>query len=224
MRAKMKDDVKDIFSNVNEWLKFAEAKNAALIAFHLGSIFGAATIITQTECDTIPQPIVYYLYSFIILSAIGLFFAMFSFWPQTRIEAALSKKIEDIFYSGTPAADGNLLFYGYINNCGKNKYLTELCGCYSKQPGSCTKLELDYVEQIVVNSRITVRKYFYFKIALLITIVAVLSPISLPVICLYNIANCLLMKQYKKSLIYFASFIISSVLIWKYVIPWIAII
>lgn len=184
----------------------------------MGSIFGAATIITQTECDTIPQPIVYYLYSFIILSAIGLFFAMFSFWPQTRIEAALSKKIEDFFHSRTPTTNENLLFYGYINECGKNRYLNELCECYNRQQGSCTKLELDYVEQIVVNSRITVRKYFYFKIALLVTIVAILSPVSLPVICLYNIANCLLIKQYKKSLIYFASLIISSLLIWKYVI------
>lgn len=213
----MKEAVKDIFSNVNEWLKFAEAKNAALIAFHLGSIFGAATIATQRDTPINP-PISTYLYSFIILSAIGLFFALFSFWPQTKIEAALSKKIEDFFHSKTPTTDGNLLFYGYINECGKNRYLNELCGCYNKQPGTCTKLELDYVEQIVVNSRITVRKYFYFKIALLITIVAVLSPISLPVICLYNIANCLLMKQSKKSLIYFASLIISSLLIWKYVI------
>lgn len=215
MRAKMKDDVKDIFSNVNEWLKFAEAKNAALIAFHLGSIFGAATIITQTECGTIPQPILYYLYSFIILSALGLFFAMFSFWPQTKIEAALSKKIEDFFHSRTPTTDGNLLFYGYIDECGKNRYLKELCGCYNRQQGSCTKLELDYVEQIFVNSRITVRKYFYFKIALLVTIVAVLSPISIPLIFLYNIVNCLLMKQYKRFLIHITFLIISSVIVWK---------
>lgn len=211
----MKDAVKDIFSNVNEWLKFAEAKNAALIAFHLGSIFGAATIITQSECGTIPQLILKYLYSFIILSSVGLFFTLFSFWPQTKIEAVLSKKIEDIFYSRTPMTNGNLLFYGYINDCGKDQYLSELCRCYSKNPTNCTKLELDYINQIVTNSRIAVRKYFYFKIALLLTIVAVLSPISLPLIFLYNIANCLLMKQYNKALIYFTLLIISSVIIWK---------
>ena len=218
----MEETVKDIFSNVNEWLKFAEAKNAAIIAFHLGSIFGAATIITQSEPNTISGIILNYLYSFIILNSIGLFFALFSFWPQTKIEDALSKKIEDIFCFKRSVIEENLLFYGYISNCGRDLYLSKLCRCFNKEISNCTKLELDYVNQIVANSRIAVRKYSYFRIALLFTIIAVLSPVLLPLIFLYNLVNCLLMKQYKKSLVHIGLLIISSViirkLIWKYVI------
>lgn len=218
----MEEIVKDIFSNVNEWLKFAEAKNAALIAFHLGSIFGAATIITQTECGTIPKVILNYLYSFIILSSIGLLFVLFSFWPQIRIEDTLRNKIEDIFCFQRSAIEENLLFYGYINNCSRDLYLSKLCRCCNKEISECSKLELDYVNQIVTNSQIAVRKYFYFKVSLLFTIIALLSPILLPLIFVYNIFNCLIMRQYKKSTIHIIMFIISSLiawkLIWKYVI------
>mgnify|MGYP000870014583 CR=1 FL=1 len=220
--AKMEEAVKDIFSNVNEWLKFAEAKNAAIIAFHLGSTFGAATIITQSEPNTVPEVMLNYIYWFITLNSIGLFFALFSFWPQMRIEDVLREKIEDIFCFKRSAIEENLLFYGYINNCGRDLYLSKLCGSCNKEITECSKLELNYVTQIVTNSRIAVRKYFYFKVALLSTTIALLSPILLPVIFLYNIANCLIMKQYKKSLIHLIMFILSSLIawkvIWKYVI------
>jgi hypothetical protein len=134
----MEDTLKDILSNVNDWLKFAEAKNAALIAFHLGSIFGAATIITQSQPNTIPEAILNYLYSFITLSIVGLFFVLFSFWPQTRIENVLSKKIEDIFCFKRSTIEENLLFYGYINNCGPDLYLSKLCECCNKEIRDCT--------------------------------------------------------------------------------------
>lgn len=223
MRAKMKDDIKDIFSNVNEWLKFAEAKNAALIVFHLGSIFGVATIITQNKCGTIPHPILYYLYSFIILSTVGLFFALFSFLPQTRIEDVLGKKIEDFFCSNNFAVEENLLFYGYINSCDRDSYLSKLCESCEREIGQCSKLELDYVNQIVTNSRLTVRKYFYFRIALFFTIIAVISPILLPLIILYNIVNRILIEQHENTFTYIVMFIISSVVSWRLIVKYVII-
>lgn len=36
----MYDKLKDIFTNVNEWLKFAEAKHAGLIVLNSGIVFG----------------------------------------------------------------------------------------------------------------------------------------------------------------------------------------
>lgn len=221
MMSKMEDNIKDIFSNVNEWLKFAEAKNAALIAFNLGSIFGAATVLTQKDVS-IPQPISNYLYSFIILSIVGLFFALFSFLPQTKIELVLSNKIEDLFLFKNSKIEDNLLFYGYISNCDRDLYLSKLCESCNKDVKDCSQLELDYINQILVNSRITVRKYLYFSFALFFTIIALLSPILLPVVFLYYSINCILIKQYEKAFLHLVMFSLSLILAWnlinKYVI------
>lgn len=217
----MEDNIKDIFSNVNEWLKFAEEKNAALIAFNLASIFGAATIVTQNDTPIKPA-ISIYLYSFIILSIVSLFFALFSFWPQTRIENVINRKIKKCFLFKKPVIEGNLIFYGDINNCDSEVYLSKLCESCKKDVRDCSQLELDYVNQIIVNSHIAVRKYFYFKLALLFTLIALLSPILIPIIFLYNIINSLTMKQYKIFFIHLIMYILSLVLflklICKYVI------
>ena len=40
------DKLKDIFTIVNDWLKFAEAKSATLIAANAGLIFGIGRLIS----------------------------------------------------------------------------------------------------------------------------------------------------------------------------------
>jgi CRISPR/Cas system CMR-associated protein Cmr5 small subunit len=210
----MIDTLKDIFSNINDWLKFAEEKNAALIALNLVSIFGATAAITQKDV-TIPKFISYYLYSFIILNGLGLTIALYSFWPQTQIEDTFRKKIEDLSFKKSEHGN-SVLFYGHIKDYTPQSYLDKLRESCNKEVGECSGLVSDYASQIVINSRIASRKYRYFKAALFCTISALLTPmVSIQLAFLIKTANCLIMKQYRNFLIYLIMFIISFVIIWK---------
>lgn len=199
----MEEILKEIFSNVNEWLKFAEAKNAALIALNLGSIFGAATIITQND-TTIPQWIVYYLYLFIIFNGLGFLVALCSFWPQTLW---VFKDIGDI---------NNVLYYGHIKEYNPDSYVNKIKKCYESREGKgCSSLEFDYVNQIIVNSRITFQKYKCFKLALLFTISALITPTILPFVFIYKMKDSMTMKSYKAFFKYFSMFVLTSLIAWK---------
>jgi hypothetical protein len=223
----MKDILKDIFSNVNDWLKFGEAKNAALLVFNGASIFGAATFIATVmtqDKNQIPQFFLYYLYSFIILNGLGLVIALYSFWPLTQTEAVLSKRIENIF-SIKQEAESSVLYYSHIKDFTPESYLARLCASCNEEVKKCTGLESDYASEIVINSRIAFRKYIFFKAALFCTMSAILTPlITIPFGFLTKTSSCIIIKQYKKSLIYLLLLFLSSVIAWKlYVILWKAI-
>lgn len=210
----MKDDIKDVFSNVNEWLKFAEEKNAALVALNLVLIFGATAALTQNDV-TIPKYISYYLYSLIVFNGLGLVIALCSFWPQTQIEDVLRKKIEDFPFKKSEPGN-SVLFYGHIIDYNPETYLAKLREFCNKEEDEYTGLELDYASQIVINSKIAFRKYRYFKAALFCTISALLTPIvSIPLAFLINTANFLIMRQFKKSLFYIILFILTSFITWN---------
>ena len=53
-----KDNIKDIFSNINDWLKFAEAKSATLIACNGALIFVISILISSFEPE---GPYLFYL-------------------------------------------------------------------------------------------------------------------------------------------------------------------
>lgn len=234
----MEEILKDIYSNVNEWLRFAETKNAALISFNLVSIVGAATIITQSK-SSISKPILYYLCDFIILNIFGLSLALYSFWPIAQILFNSGnnqdignvpiKKIKDKFFkkSEDKETKNNILYYAHIKKyepTAPELYLNELYkSCkkegnnYPKKEGNkYSRLEHDYATQIIINSHITFRKYKYFKAALFCTISALLTPIvSILFSSLFKITNYLIIKQYKKSLMSFAIFTLTSFIAWK---------
>lgn len=47
LNSDMREELKYIFTNINDWLKFAEAKHGALITFNVATIFGIFQIIEK---------------------------------------------------------------------------------------------------------------------------------------------------------------------------------
>jgi hypothetical protein len=220
----MEETLKYIYSNVNEWLRFAETKNAALISFNLVSIFGAATIITQSEIS-ISKPILYYLYDFITWNFLGLSLALYSFWPVAQIlfnsgnnqdtvnvyfkkmTSKYFKKIKNLLFEKPEdeKAKNNIFYYAHIkeyDSSAPESYLDELYKACKKEGSNYTRLECDYATQIIINSQMTFRKYRYFKVALFCAISALWTPI-VPILfgSLFRITNCLTITQCKKYLI-----------------------
>jgi hypothetical protein len=160
----MADTLKDIFENVNNWLKFAEAKNATLVAGNGLIIFGTLRLINDM---CIHEYILYYIYFSLFLISISLVMALVSFMPKLKIpDFLLNNKIE---------TTDNLLFFGHIVKYQDKTYLDKINNIIKSQDS--TDLDLMYAQQIIINSKIAMNKYNIFNNALHFTLAGIVSPV-----------------------------------------------
>jgi hypothetical protein len=132
------------------------------------------------------------------------------------LKALVNKKIELILFPKKLRVKPSLVYYGLIKDNDSYSYLAKLCEYCKKEVEKCSSLELDYANQIVISSRITFRKYIYFRAALVCTISAVLTPVIFVLSSsLFKTTNYIIKEQYKKSLLPLTIFIISSIITWK---------
>ncbi len=164
----MRDTLKDIFDNVNSWLKFAEAKNGAIIALNATFIFGILklNIISTSEKNILD----YYLFIAIFMLLVSIIVALLSFIP--RLSDTYIKFKE-------PMDNDNLLYFGDIAKYTDIKY-KEKIQIFIQLNGSegSDKLNEYYIKQIIINSKITFIKFKQFEIAIWFTLSAILTPIG----------------------------------------------
>src|SRR4051794_19681545 len=101
-----------ILAQINDWLKFAEAKNGALVAAAIAIIIGLLQAnVSPGSCpanlDFLPLCKWYYVTTLPLWIAAGGVVALSSFLPQTAIPYVFSKPIQK---------SDNLLFFGEIAN------------------------------------------------------------------------------------------------------------
>lgn len=162
----MVDELEKIFSNINSWLTFAEAKNAAIIAFNIAviaALFSGADILGKT--------LIFYLINVIMVVSSGL--ALIAFIPNMSNNKKTIEVIKE---------QDNLLLYSHIAKYTKEKYLIALYKKYFnsiKQESDLSKIELDYADEITYNAEITVNKYKWFRRALYVDFIGILGILSL---------------------------------------------
>lgn len=157
------EDLKDTFQNVNNWLNFAEIKHGALIVLDTTFIMGiiAAMFENKVKCLGIIG---------LDVMIISVLLSMYSYFPNIK-----GIKDEWMFCEKRMTQNRNLLFYRDIYRLSNKEYLQEVYKeYYSKDIEEFSKKELDYAEEIVVNSRITMKKYFLFKISLIVSCIGII--------------------------------------------------
>jgi hypothetical protein len=174
----MKEDLKEIFKNVNDWLKFAETKNAMLLAFNGVIIFGVSKFFSDNcelkELFYFVGP--YYRFVFPVIISVSILLLLFSFIPQTKmIKLGEKKKPKNV----------NVLFFDHLETLKPQELLEEVYGTTNP---SVTNIEKSYAQQIIVNSEITSRKFDTFKVAAWITVSGLLLivPVIFPMINYYK--------------------------------------
>lgn len=143
----------------DKWLSFAEAKNAALIALNLA--------MCGVIVKWIGKPIDSFCVKRLLIADLALFIislliALFSFFPN------LSKTPKINSDSKKKDSNFNLIFYGDIQSFSSaEEYIRYFC-LQCKYPLSETLKRpfIDFANEIIINSQITVRKYKLFKCAL----------------------------------------------------------
>lgn len=173
------EKLQKIFTNVNDWLKFAEAKNAALLA-----LTGAATLsILNLDSTKVSCSLFCYLTHVTLpLLGITIIIVLASFIAHTK-PFFVSKK------SQNQLPEDNLLFFGDVSKYKAEEYLQALYdkGSLDKNAEIIRSIELEYAQQIVYNSKIAATKYKLFNTALLLLFSAILTPVvAVPLYFIYK--------------------------------------
>ena len=158
------EQLKDISANVNSWLTFAEAKNGALLALDSGL---ALAIVSMVLGRCMSRLLLWYLYDAIGFMVLSLLVALVSFLPQSRPSQEKPGAIRE---------RDNLWFYGDIAQYDRHSYLAALTASLALTNAPENRLCADLAGQVITNSRIAVRKYGYFTVAVRLLILGALTP------------------------------------------------
>lgn len=125
----------------NHWLAFAEAKNGALIAVNVALLAAVMSVFDKAPVFCVAAS------SCFLLSCV---LSLLSFFPNM----------------GKNVSEKNLLFYGDISEIGTTEEYMEQNGeryFSGEKTVQAHRLAYDLASEVIINSRITVKKYNWFK-------------------------------------------------------------
>jgi hypothetical protein len=156
------DDVEQrlltILTMVNDWLKFAEAKNAGVIGLGSAGVAVLASFISS-EDDSILTTGLGIAASLVTFSVLA---GLVSFSPRTSLGYHLKTTI------GKPEADDNLYYYGHLAKYNPTEIVEVVANDYANVAITDVvhaRSRNDLAAQIIVNSRITLTKLQLFSVA-----------------------------------------------------------
>ena len=171
----MKTHLEFIFSNVNEWLKFAEAKAATLLAADGVVIFGLIGLLKDIKLGYFTSHLIFIS---IISFSISLFICLSSFIPTISIPLIHKK--------WNRTSNDNLIFFGHIENYTPTAYLTEIRKHFNIVEVYDSKFCAMLAQQIIVNSSITSYKFSVFKKSMWFTLFGVFTSFVSCIIHVWN--------------------------------------
>lgn len=161
-----------IFENVNNWLRFAEAKNALLLGFNGVIFFGIVRLLTSSSLNDVDILKVYFIIALVCLAFSSLI-TLLSFVPNLKILRPSFDFKQDV---------DNYLYFDVLRS--KNK--EDIINRYNNQNDPVTDYHNHLAEQIITNANITKRKYDYFTLGVWLSISAFLTPLLAAIFALYN--------------------------------------
>ena len=147
---------------VNDWLKFAEAKNGGVVGLASGAIALLLSYVQDVTTDDVSLPFAAGLIiGFSGVCLIGsVLVGVASFFPRTNLSRVLVGKL------GEPEGTDNLYFFGHIAKYGERHLAEAVRRRYLDQKGAPVNENHQAIAaQAVINARITLQKLRLFGIA-----------------------------------------------------------
>jgi len=155
-----------VLSFVDSHVRFAEAKNSALLAANAIAAVTGLTILTGKDPHQIwVEVYLANLVGFFLLSALV---TLLSFLPRTEIPW--------LHRNGKRDSRDDLMFFGHIQKYTPDEYLAALCARIDPSY-TVGYVDVSYARQVVVNSRIASQKFTYFRYAMWLTVCGMVSPL-----------------------------------------------
>lgn len=178
----MKKDNIDFFdkclTKTNDWVKFAEAKNAVIIALGSATLFGMQKAVSGvTDINVF---ILIYLSLFTCCMIISMVISLYSFIP--RLEMFFWVKKEKI----NEDADNPLYFGHAYKYSKKEKTFLELINKKLNLSEKNDDIDLCYCNQIITNSEIAFLKFKAFEMAAWLFLSAIITPMGALIIYLFR--------------------------------------
>lgn len=165
-----------IFQNVNEWLRFAEAKNAVLLAFAGAGI--TATVTLLATAHNLPNSLQFGLLVTTSLLCVCALICSLSFLPKTNLERLLWIRSKPFKNTGVLSKDtDNFYYFGHLQKYNSKELLDALSQYYfdNKLTMPYKKEYEDLASQITINSKITFLKFKVFTYALYVLIISIIG-------------------------------------------------
>lgn len=155
MACDLEDALEDRLNHVNDWLRFAEKKNATLLVLNVSVIWGISRFLRDKPL--LDSSIQLCLWFGLIAIGLSVLCCIFSLLPILQKPFIHQK-------NGAVPTD-NSLYFGDIAKYDVEGYLVLIESCYEVKDFKFLKCHRDYVEQLIINSKITGLKYKVFNIA-----------------------------------------------------------
>jgi Family of unknown function (DUF5706) len=176
-----------LFQNVNDWLKFAEAKNAVLLAFAGAGMTATLTVLVSAQ--NLPNSLRWGLITATILLCICAFLCTISFLPKTNLDKILRSRGRSL-HSEQPQPEDNLYFFGHLRKYEAPALLKKLHDSYLPKdsiPEPYSREAEDLAAQVIINSRVAFAKFQIFTYSVYTLAAAILS---VPVFILITLFTC----------------------------------
>lgn len=145
------NELKYILNNVNNWLKFAEAKNGALLVIDITLLIGLYGIVSSDKANGY----IFLVIPAMILILISAICCIIPHFPILTPADSKREKNECTTYK-------NCHYFGHLAQLHEEDLIPLLCKKLNIVGYSPTEADMDLCNQIITNSTITMRKYNYF--------------------------------------------------------------
>lgn len=149
LRMEAKAELKYIFSNINDLLKFGEAKHGGLLVLNSALVIGIISSYGTLAHLTIKPILLLGIISF----GLSVSLSIISQFPITH----------NIIFDKKDLAHTNIYFYGHLAQIDFDQFIATYKLADSKFDPN--KFDIDLINQILVNSRIARAKFIIFKFA-----------------------------------------------------------
>ena len=158
--------LKESLTKADEWIKFAEAKNAALLSFSAAVFLAIANhLLMGTNLDSFTTFCASYI---LVLLFAAIILTLLSFIPRLNIITPENEEKRE---------SDNCLFFGHVRKYSPSEYL-KLIDTFQDENKEYTLIDLAYAEQIVINSRIAYLKFKQFDLAVWFVLAAFTTPLG----------------------------------------------
>lgn len=154
------ENLKYIFQQINDWLRFAEAKNLALLVFNSGVLIGVMSISDKiiTSVNWLAQ---FFSLVLFVANLISVLIVFYSIYAKTKNLYKLDKSYD---------SNDNLFFFGDIARYRPDEYIKGLITKHNLKIDDLEMLKAkDLAHQIAINANITLFKFNCFNKALIFT-------------------------------------------------------